>query len=204
MTPCSVAVVALIVMVVGCTTDDQSSDAGSSTPSASSTDAGSTGATATSPSTTGVDQASDDVVSPPAGAGGEATGPLGSTELQVETDAGTVQIGAGSVPDRLDPQFPLPPDLDVELVSQTSTDLGFSGVSGLPFADLVELFEVGLPAAGYTIDSIDVRGSDFAVIEFSNADGLGQVAVSRLGGAGTRTVIVAFGDGEGEEAQLEN
>ena len=155
-----------------------------------------------SPSVPGLDVG--DIAPVPPGVGGEATGPLGSNEIRVDTDAGTVQIGSGSVPDRLGPSFPLPADFVVELASETETDLGFSGTTDESLDDLIELFETGLPTVGYPIVSIDRRGSRFAVFEFANDVGLGQVAISQAPSGDGYTVIVAFGDGDGDEAQLEN
>lgn len=190
------AVAAVAVGLTGCTSGESTAPA-----SVPVTDpSGSTLAPASTAPTTDDGPDFGDVATVPEGGEGESTGPLGSTELRVETDAGTVQIGAGSVPERLAADFPLPPDLDVQLASETATDLGFSGDSALPFAELVELFETGLPEAGYVVESTNVRAGDFAVIAFSSGDGVGEVVVTRSSTPGAHTVIVAFGDGD----QVEN
>jgi hypothetical protein len=178
--------------LLGCTSGPD--DSAATNPSSVSTNA------PTGPSTTV--SSSGAVSTLPEGVGGEATGPLGSTELRVETDAGTVQIGSGSVPERLASGFPLPSDLVVQLSSETATDLGVSGTTELAFEELIELYETGLPAAGYTIVSVNRRGDEFAVFDFENDDGLGQVAISKSAGTGGFTVIVAFADGG--ETQPEN
>lgn len=200
--------VLLTASLLGCTSDGRSSDQGSSDRGSSD----STSATsdvleqpATSVAMTEPDPDFDDVAPVPPGAGGEATGPLGSIEIRVETDSGTVQIGSGSVPERLPPEFPLPSDFVVQLASETAVDLGFSGTTEWSFGDLIELYETGLPAAGYVVESIERRGSDFAVIEFSNDVGVGQVAISEAPGSAdsaavTHTLVVVFAD----EDQLGN
>ncbi len=194
MTPRVIPIVIVIAaLVVGCTSGEDSS-APSSAASPSSTEA-------VGPTTTGPGSDENEVVTVPEGVGGEAIGPLGSTQLRVETDEGTVQIGSGSVPERLASGFPLPSDFVVQLASETSTDLGFSGTSDLAFDELVELYESGLPEAGYVIVSVDRSGSEFAVFEFRNDLGVGQVAISNASGTAAHTVIVAFGDGDRSEPE---
>ena len=183
---------------VGCTADESTESTSTSSPSTlTETTVG-----AATPTTTESGPDFGDVATAPPGAAGEATGPLGSTELRVETDAGTVQIGSGSVPERLGSAFPLPLDFVVELASETTTDLGFSGTTQLSFDELIELYETGLPEAGYAIEAVDRGGSEFAVFEFSNDDGIGEVGITEAPGSSTRFVIVTFGDGD--DAQLEN
>ena len=60
----------------------------------------------------------------------ETFGALGETEAEFETDEGSVQIGSGDVPAGA-ADFPVPPDLEIELASETESDLGFSGLTAL-------------------------------------------------------------------------
>jgi hypothetical protein len=191
--------VALVVALVvsSCTSDD--SAAPSTTPATSPDEATETSATATTEPVPDY----GDVASVPPGANGETTGPLGSSEIRIATDAGTVQIGTGEVPDRLGPLFPLPSDFEVELLSETATDLGFSGTTSATFDELVELYEGGLPGAGFVIGSFE-RRDDFAVFEFSDERGTGQVAITSPPGSQGHTLIVTFADGAAGGTQDEN
>jgi hypothetical protein len=188
--------VVVSLVALGCTSGDDTGSSDASTPSSEQPVRSATTVPVTDP---GPDL--DDFGSLPPEAAGEATGPLGSTELRVDTDAGTVQIGSGSVPERLGSEFPLPTDFVVQLVSETGADLGFSGTTDWTFEDLIELYTVGLPAAGYTIGTIDRRGTDFAVFEFTDGAGSGNVAISEAPGPAGHTVIVTFGDGSGAQAE---
>lgn len=135
---------------------------------------------------------------PAAGEGPESTGPIGSTELEIETDEGTVQIGGGDVPAGAD-AFPLPDDFVLQLGSETETDLGFSGTTALGFAELVDFYDAGLVFAGYEITRRQVQGETFAVFEFESADQVGQVALSTTPGEDSRTILVAIAEAETDE-----
>jgi hypothetical protein len=198
-----VAGLTVATLVSSCTFDDGSATSNSATtsPDVPATESIESAA----PTTTEPVPDYDDVGSVPPGAAGESTGPLGSTELRIDTDAGTVQIGAGEVPERLGPLFPLPPDLEVELASETAVDLGFSGTTAAAFDELVELYRVGLPAAGFTIVSFDRRGSEFGVFEFADGDqGTGQVAITATPGTDGFTLIVTFAGSADDETQAGN
>ncbi len=103
-------------------------------------------------------------------------GPLGETQVDVETDDGVVQIGAADVPDVVDDSFPIPSDLQVQISSQEGAVAGFSGVTELAFGDLVDFYESALPAAGYESELGRFVDGVVAVFDFSGPAGEGQVA----------------------------
>ena len=127
----------------------------------------------------------------PEGDDPEVLGPLGETQIDVETEDGGVQIGSASVPDAVDDAFPLPDDLVVQIASESGAVSGFSGVSQLSFAELVEFYEIALPAAGYESTRSRFVDDVVAVFDFEGPAGDGQVAVSSAPGGG-RSVLVTF------------
>lgn len=131
----------------------------------------------------------------------ETFGRLGETEAEFETDEGEVQIGSGDVPGGA-AEFPVPDDLEVQLASETQTDLGFSGVTAMAFDELVSFYEEGIPAAGFEILGTDVTPDVFAVFTFESETQVGQVAISQAPGFDGWTVLVNLGDGVGDEEQL--
>jgi hypothetical protein len=141
-------------------------------------------------------------VSPPVDGGGVALGPLGETDVDVETDAGTVQIGTADVPAGVDPEFPLPDDLDVQLASETPTDLGFSGVTSIGIDALVDFYANELPLAGYTVTGTQLIEGVLGVFTFEGRGQFGQVAISETPGASTTTLLVTLGDGVGQEEDV--
>lgn len=143
-----------------------------------------------------------DEPTPPPGVGGEETGPLGDTELDLETDEGSVQIGRGDVPSSLDPSFPLPPDLVVQLATETEADLGFSGTTELTLEALDELYRSGLPAAGYEVVDVQEVEGVLLAFTFEGPSGVGQVAITQTPGGTGWTLVVAIGDGEGQEEDV--
>ena len=120
----------------------------------------------------------------------EVLGPLGDTEAEFETEDGLVQVGSADVPD-VASDFPLPGDIDVQLASSTGEQAGFSGVTQLGFAELVEFYDVELPAAGYDSTRSRFVEGVVAVYDFDGPDGAGQVAVSSAPGGGN-SVLVTF------------
>lgn len=137
-----------------------------------------------------------------AGEGGKSLGPLDGNDLEVETEDGTVQIGNAELPGGLDSTFPLPDGLAIDLASETSTDLGFSGTTSASLDDLADFFAAELPAAGYDISSTQVLEETFVAYAFDGSDGVGQIIISQSPGGQSRTVVVAVGDGNGEEATI--
>lgn len=131
----------------------------------------------------------------------ETFGPLGETEAEFETEEGDVQIGSGDVPEGAS-EFPVPDDLEVQLASETETDLGFSGVTATDFSELVTFYEEGIPAAGFEILSSEITEDVFAVFTFESDTQVGQVAISQAPGFDGWTVLVNLGDGVGDEEQL--
>ena len=123
----------------------------------------------------------------------EVLGPLGDTEIELDTDDGVVQIGAGDIPDLVPAAFPVPDDLVVQLASQAGDDAGFSGVSEVEFEDLVDFYAVELAAAGYETEQTQFVDGVVAVFEFVGPDGSGSVAVTVAPGGG-RNVLVTFSE----------
>lgn len=157
-----------------------------STSSTSSTTSSTTVTVVTSPPTVQTTEPPTDV--------GAATGVLEDADVQIDTDAGTIEIGVAEVPDGVSDSFPIPPDLDVQLSSATDTDFGFSGVSAHSIADLAEFYDAELTVAGYVITARQETTDVIAVYTFERDDEFGQVAISTAPGSGT-SVIVTIGDG---------
>lgn len=120
----------------------------------------------------------------------DVLGPLGETEAEFETDDGLVQVGSADVPD-VASGFPLPDDIDVQLASAAGEQAGFSGVTQLAFADLVDFYDTELLAAGYESTRSQFVDDVVAVFDFDGPDGGGQVAISSAPGGG-RSVLVTF------------
>lgn len=127
----------------------------------------------------------------PEGDEAEVLGPLGETELEVETDDGLVQIGVAEVPDNVAPSFPIPDDLVVQIASASGSNAGFSGVSELSFDELREFYEEQLTAAGYEWTQEQLVDGVVVVYSFDGSDGAGDVAISSAPSGG-RSVLVTF------------
>jgi hypothetical protein len=123
--------------------------------------------------------------------GGESTGPLGQTVLELDTGDGSVQIGEGEVPASM-AELPVPDDLLVELSSSTDDAAGFSGVSEQSVEDLAKFYREELASAGFRLVSDDTPAASITVLSFEGESGSGGVALSEAPrGAGT-TVIMTF------------
>ncbi len=144
------------------------------------------GSATTSPSV-----ADDMEIAVPDGDEAEVLGPLGETELEVETDDGRVQIGVAEVPDNVAPSFPIPDDLVVQISSESGTNAGFSGVSELSFEELLEFYEREFSAAGYDWTQEQIVDGVVAVYSFDGPDGVGDLAISSAPSGG-RSVLVTF------------
>lgn len=121
--------------------------------------------------------------------GGESLGPLGETELDIETDDGRVQIGTAELP-ALASAVPLPDGLELLLASETEADATYSGESSATSAELLGFYETALPDAGFDVTDVERASDSVAVLRFSG-DGLdGEVVLSDAPSGGT-TVIVA-------------
>lgn len=180
----------LIVAVVGCDSSDDLDDAsveGSAPTTTVIVDPTETPATTTNPRELAV---TEDGLALPEGEEPEVIGPLGDSTAQFETGDGSVEIGAGTVPEMVPPEFPLPVDFVVELATQTGTDAGFSGRSEQPFDDLVDFFSVGLVERGFDAEQ-RVGTATVAVFDFSGPEGEGSVAISSAPGGG-QSILVTF------------
>jgi hypothetical protein len=131
------------------------------------------------------------VVDPDSGEGAEELGPLGSTEVEIDTGDGTVQIGSGELPAMVPDDFPLPSDFEMQLASETGDDAGFSGVTALAFGDLVDFYRTEFADSGYRLVAERVMTDSVAVFEFESDAGSGEVAISSAPG-GERSVLVTF------------
>ena len=76
-----------------------------------------------------------------------------------------VPVGVADVPESVASTFPLPDDLIVQISSEEGDVSGFSGVSQLSFADLIDLYENGLPDAGYEVERLQFVADVFAVLD---------------------------------------
>ncbi len=65
----------------------------------------------------------------PVGDEPDVLGPLGETDVEFDTDDGSVQIGEAEVPGVVDDDFPIPGGLDIQLASASGDDAGFIGVT---------------------------------------------------------------------------
>jgi hypothetical protein len=130
--------------------------------------------------------AGDDAAAEPQG-----LGPLGSTEIEIDTGSGTVQIGDGDVPDVVPLEFPLPRDLDVQIASDLGDQVGFSGVSQLGFDELVALYRTGLSTGPFEVVAERIVNDTVAVFTFDGDAGEGEVAISGAPGGG-HSVLVTF------------
>lgn len=124
-------------------------------------------------------------------AGGESTGPLGSTVLELDTGDGTVQIGQGEVPESLR-GLPVPDDLAVQLASETDDAAGFTGVSTRSLDDLASFFREGLESVGYRIAREESPSPTVVLFTFESDDGSGDVALSEAPANAGTTVVVTF------------
>lgn len=124
-------------------------------------------------------------------AGGESTGPLGRTRLDIETEEGSLQVGVGEVPASA-AGFPLPVDMVVELASETPDATGFSGTSQGSVDDLAEFYRTSLPEAGYSVVEEQTPTPTVVLIEFEGASDRGDIALSGAPGGEGTTVIVTL------------
>jgi hypothetical protein len=119
-------------------------------------------------------------------------GPLASTDLDVDTGDGRVQLGDDAdVPDLVPSSFPVPDDLDVQLATETGAAAGFSGVTAVPLDDLVSFYLAELAAAGWTAETRQAVADTATVISFTGDAGSGEVAIAQAPGGG-RSVLVTF------------
>lgn len=151
----------------------------------------------TVPEATPVPGTTGDIDRPPvpAESEGQELGPLGSTELDVDTGAGTVQLGDADIPD-LAAELPVPVGLDVQLASETETDAGFTGVAPGSVNELGTFYRDALPERGFTITSEtgDGDGDDAAlvVLSFESNTKLGSVVITRSPGEAGTSVLVTI------------
>ena len=185
------------------TADAASADAATAAPpTLPSTDDGSASSpTVTAPPTTlvPIPEPTSEVAVPADGAGGESLGPLGSTDVELTSEDGSVQIGSADLPG-LAGGFPLPDGIELDLASETATDAGFSGVAPGSVLEQAQFFRAALPAAGFTI--IDERrptgddDPDPAVVLFTveSADLEGEIAITSAPGGLGASIIVAIAE----------
>lgn len=203
------AVAAIAVLVLGACTGDDADDATGdaediSTTTVSPADGTTTtnaapppGVTSTSAvtnTTTDVDDTMldvDDTTTTVDPDDGVSLGPLGSTQVDITTDDGSVQIGSGTIPE-LAADVPVPDDLEVQLASASGDSAGFSGRTARNPAELADFYRTELPAAGFEIVDDQTLGSSIFIVFVRDGE-TGQVAVSETPGEDGATIIVAFG-----------
>ncbi len=123
--------------------------------------------------------------------GGESTGPLGQTSLALESEAGSLQIGSGTVPSAAR-GFPLPGDFEVQLASETEEAAGFTGVSASSVDEVAEFFRTALPDADYEIVRDDSPRDGIVLMTFEGAEISGDIAVSAAPNGDGTTIIVTI------------
>ncbi len=123
--------------------------------------------------------------------GGESTGRLGETELDLDSEDGSIQIGSAELPVAA-AGFPVPGDIDLQLASETAAASGFSGTSQLSVDDLAEFYRTSLPDAGFTVIEERAPTPTVVLIEFEGASARGDIALSGAPGGGGTTVIVTL------------
>ncbi len=140
----------------------------------------------------------------PDGSGAEATGPLGSTDLELETDEGSVAIGDAEVPE-LARDFPVPDGLEVQLASETATDAGFSGTAPGLVSNVAAFYRSALGEAGFSItqDTQVPSAEDLpsgvqptvVLVQFESPTKQGDIAITPApGSAELVSVIVAIAE----------
>lgn len=137
-------------------------------------------------------EALDELGATPApAAGGESTGPLGETELDLDTGDGSIQIGNADLPVSA-ADFPVPDDIDLQLASETAEASGFSGTSQRSVEELADFYRAALPEAGFTVIEERTPTATVVLIEFEGSSASGDVALSQAPGGGGTTVIVTL------------
>lgn len=138
-----------------------------------------------------------EVAVPADGAGGESLGPLGSTDVELTSEDGSVQIGSAELPG-LAEGFPLPEGTELELASETTTDAGFSGVAPGTVLDQADFYREALPAAGFTIlDEQRPTGADdpdpaVVLFTFESDEREGELAITSAPGGDGSSIIVTI------------
>ncbi|MDW3212576.1 MAG: hypothetical protein R8G01_01150 [Ilumatobacteraceae bacterium] len=138
-----------------------------------------------------------EVAVPADGAGGESLGPLGSTDVELTSEDGSVQIGSADLPGLAD-GFPLPEGTELELASETTTDAGFSGVAPGTVLDQADFYREALPAAGFTIlDEQRPTGADdpdpaVVLFTFESDEREGELAITSAPGGDGASIIVTI------------
>ncbi len=122
----------------------------------------------------------------------EELGPLGETERVIETNEGEISIGTGEVPEEVEEALPLPDDFEVQLASDTATDLGFSGTTASSLEELTEMYDLAFADESYTLEDRQEIPGTIVVYEISSASASGQVAVSATPGAEGSTILVTW------------
>lgn len=122
---------------------------------------------------------------------GVSLGPLGSTQVDITTDDGSIQIGSGTIPAAA-ADVPVPDDLEVQLASASGDSAGFSGRTARTPAELAAFYRSELPRSGFEIVDDQTVGSTVFIV-FVRSGETGQVAISETPGRAGATIIVAFG-----------
>jgi hypothetical protein len=190
----AVALSAVALSMVGCSSSEASIEPSTASNAQSNDDEASVSATSRAPGDIGADEeeeASSSQTIPGDGQPAEL-GPLGSTDIELETEGGAVQIGSGEIPALVSSDFPVPDDFIVQLSSETGTDAGFSGITQMAFDELVDFYTVGLAGVGYAVTQDQLVADTVAVLGFEGPDGSGKVAISIAPGGAGRNVIVTY------------
>lgn len=186
----SSALVALVM--AGCTSGNDDAGPQSTTPTSTTptvqADTTSNASTTVSPR---AEATTEDGLPLPEGEEPEVLGPLGQSTVVIETEDGSLQIGAGTVPDVVSAEFPVPDDLVIELSSSAGGDAGFSGRSDSTLDELADFYATELPLRGFVVVDEQVVDGTVVVYEFDGPSGQGSVAISSAPGGG-RSILVTF------------
>lgn len=180
------AIVLLAVLLVACS---DSNDATSPSVATSNARPPSSDGVATA-QPDAVPSAGSDSVAPtlPQDVGGQSLGPLGSTELDVRTDDGRVQIGTADMPE-LASTVPVPDGLVLLLASERDGSASYSGEAPQGVDDLADLYRRALQESGFEIVAVDRPTAGIAVVSFTGSSIDGELALSESPRGGTSVIV---------------
>ncbi len=121
---------------------------------------------------------------------GRSLGPLSSTDVEITTDRGDVQIGQGTVP-AIARELPVPDGLEITLASSTERSAGYSGTAPSSVGDTASFYRRELDAAGFVIDEDDDLGTS-VIIAFHSETAEGRIAIAPAPGDAGTSVVVAY------------
>ena len=88
--------------------------------------------------------------------------------------------------------MPLPDDFDVDLASETPTDLGFSGTTALTFDEVVEFYRAQLPDAGFGVSDGASAPGTFQILDVTDGERSGSVLIATSPDTTDTTITIAL------------